>query len=103
MNGIHDMGGMDGFGPVEPKPNEPAFHEAWEGRVFALSTAVGEVMPFSNDEFRYMREQIDPVTYLKASYYEHWLIVMERQLDQTGLVTQDEITARMAELSEENG
>src|SRR2546425_68806 len=32
MNGIHDMGGMHGFGPVEPDPNEPVFHSRWEGR-----------------------------------------------------------------------
>lgn len=102
MNGIHDMGGMDGFGYVEPEPNEPVFHETWEGRVFALSTAMGDMMPFSIDAFRYMREQIDPVTYLKASYYEHWLIVLERQLAETGLVTGGEIAARLAKLSRED-
>jgi nitrile hydratase len=97
MNGIH---GMDGFGVTVQEPNEPVFHQAWEGRVFALSSAMGFMMPFSIDQFRYMREQIDPITYLKASYYEHWLIVLERQLDQTGLVTRDEIAARMGELAE---
>ncbi len=102
MNGIHDMGGMDGFGPVAREPNEPVFHEAREGRVFALSAAMGDVMPFSIGQFRYMREQIDPITYLKASYYEHWLIVLERQLAQVGLVTGDEIAAREAELSRED-
>ncbi len=100
MNGIHDMGGMDGFGVTVQEPNEPVFHQAWEGRVFALSSAMDFMMPFSIDQFRYMREQIDPITYLKASYYEHWLIVLERQLDQTGLVTRDEIVARMGELAE---
>ena len=100
MNGIHDMGGMDGFGLTEQEPNEPVFHQAWEGRVFALSTAMGGMMTFSIDQFRYMREQIDPITYLKASYYEHWLIVLERQLAQTGLVTRNEIVARMAELAQ---
>ena len=100
MNGIHDMGGMDGFGVTVQEPDEPVFHQAWEGRVFALSSAMGFMMPFSIDQFRYMREQIDPITYLKASYYEHWLIVLERQLDQTGLVTRDEIVARMGELAE---
>ncbi len=102
MNGIHDMGGMDGFGPIQPAPHEPTFHEAWEGRVFALSTAMGGMMPFSIDQFRYMREQIDPIAYLKASYYEHWLIVLERQLAETGLVTGGEIAGRMAKLSRED-
>jgi nitrile hydratase len=100
MNGIHDMGGMDGFGITEQEPNEPVFHQAWEGRVFALSTAMDGMMTFSIDQFRYMREQIDPITYLKASYYEHWLIVLERQLAQTGLVARSEIVARMAELAQ---
>ncbi len=99
MNGIHDMGGMDGFGPIEPEANEPVFHEAWEARVLALSMAAGGLMPFSIDEFRYMREQIDPVSYLERSYYEHWLIVLERQLIESDLVSRDEIDARVAELA----
>ena len=37
MDGVHDMGGMDGFGKVEPEPNEPVFHHRWEGRVLAMS------------------------------------------------------------------
>ena len=39
MNGVHDMGGMDGFGKVEPEANEPAFHHPWEGRVMAMALA----------------------------------------------------------------
>ena len=38
---MHDMGGMHGFGPVEPEPNEPPFHERWEGRVLAMQRAMG--------------------------------------------------------------
>ena len=41
MDGVHDMGGMDGFGKVEPEPNEPVFHAAWEGRVLAMQRAMG--------------------------------------------------------------
>lgn len=41
MNGIHDLGGMDGFGPVVPEPDEPVFHADWEGRVFAMVRATG--------------------------------------------------------------
>ena len=39
MNSIHDMGGMDGFGRVEPEANEPVFHAPWEGRVLAMQRA----------------------------------------------------------------
>jgi Nitrile hydratase beta subunit len=28
MNGIHDMGGMHGMGPIQHETNEPAFHES---------------------------------------------------------------------------
>ena len=36
MNGIHDMGGMHGMGPIKYDKNEPVFHERWEGRAWAL-------------------------------------------------------------------
>lgn len=103
MNGIHDMGGMDGFGPVDIEKDAPVFHADWERRVFALSLATGGLMPFTIDEFRYMREQIDPISYLDRSYYEHWLMVLERQLLETGLVTRAEIATRETELSREDG
>ena len=102
MNGIHDMGGMDGFGAVEPEPSEPVFPANWERRVFALSLATGGLMPFTIDEFRFMREQIDPIGYVERSYYEHWLMVLERQLLEAGLVTRAEIAARETELSRED-
>ena len=41
MDGVHDMGGMDGFGKVEAEANEPPFHAPWEGRVLAMQRAMG--------------------------------------------------------------
>jgi nitrile hydratase len=41
MNGPHDLGGMMGFGPINPEPDEPVFHEPWEGRVFGLELSFG--------------------------------------------------------------
>jgi len=35
MNGIHDMGGMQGAGPIAPENDEPVFHERWEKKVLA--------------------------------------------------------------------
>ena len=101
MNGIHDMGGMDGFGPVVPEPDEPVFHEPWEARVFALSLAAGAQMPFTIDAFRHARERIDPVSYLGTSYYEQWLAVLERQVLEAGLVTARELEARQRDLMTE--
>ena len=40
MNGVHDMGGMHGMGPIKPEPNEPVFHEPWEGRVYGLGLSL---------------------------------------------------------------
>ena len=40
MDGAHDMGGVKGFGPVVPEPNEPVFHGDWERRAFALTVAM---------------------------------------------------------------
>lgn len=101
MNGVHDLGGMDGFGPVEPEPDEPVFHAEWEKRVFALDQAMGRHLPTTIEAWRHMREQIDPVTYLTASYYEHWLMVLERQIFEQGLVGPEELKKRMAELAKE--
>ena len=41
MNGGQDLGGVHGFGPVEPEQNEPVFHADWEKRAFALTLAMG--------------------------------------------------------------
>src|SRR5690242_2088034 len=64
MNGVHDMGGMDGFGKVEIEPNEPVFHEKWEGRVMALVRAMGAAGAFNIDTGRFYREALPPPVYL---------------------------------------
>ena len=77
MNGIHDLGGMHGFGRVLVLPNEPVFHEAWQRRVFGVvSVALG--MGIANvDRFRHAIERLDPVEYLGAGYYGRWLGALE--------------------------
>ena len=70
MNGIHDMGGMHGFGPIVREENEPVFHHDWEGRVFAIRLATPVPIPGGS---RNNIEQMDPAAYLTTSYYEKWL------------------------------
>ena len=66
MNGIHDMGGMHGFGPVRREENEPVFHEPWEGRLFGMQMS-GMVPLFpSGDAARYALEQLDPAEYVSC-------------------------------------
>src|SRR5215207_10623774 len=64
MDGIHDMGGMDGFGSVYPEPNEPVFHEHWEGRVLALNRAMGASGTWTIDTGRFGIELLPPDVYL---------------------------------------
>jgi nitrile hydratase len=84
MDGIHDLGGMHGFGPVEIEPHEPLFHAPWEGRVFALSGVAIAAAGHNVDKFRHAIERIDPVTYLTAGYYGRWLRAIETLLSDAG-------------------
>ena len=93
MNTIHDMGGMHGFGRIEPEPNEPAFHADWERRVFALVTAVPFAVPFGDDSLRPAIEGTPPAEYLTSTYYELWLRGVTRLLLEAGAVTPDELAS----------
>lgn len=91
MNGVHDMGGMDGFGKVEPEPNEPVFHADWEARVMAMNRAMGATGAWNIDMSRYSREILPPEIYLTSSYYRKWLLGLEQMLLERDLVGADEI------------
>ena len=91
MNGIHDMGGMHGLGPVEAEPNEPVFHAPWEGRAFAMNIASGAWRKWNTDAGRYQIEVIPAAEYLRMSYYEKWTVRLEELLIKAGLVTRQEI------------
>jgi nitrile hydratase subunit beta len=91
MNGIHDMGGMHGFGPVAPERDEPVFHGDWEGRVLALNRAMGYARLWNIDESRAAIEVLPPDVYLTRSYYEKWLLRLEQLLIERGLVGADEM------------
>jgi nitrile hydratase beta subunit len=96
MNGVHDMGGMDGFGKVEPEPNEPMFHEAWESRVMAMVRAMGAQGAFNIDASRFQRESLPPEVYLASSYYKKWFLALEKHLDALGMAGRDEVAAAHA-------
>ena len=93
MNGIHDMGGMDGFGKVEVEPNEPPFHERWEGRVLAMVRSMGYAGAWHIDQSRYAQETLPPQVYLSVSYYQRWQLAMEKNLVTRGYVTAEELAA----------
>jgi nitrile hydratase beta subunit len=93
MNGAQDLGGMHGFGPVMPEPNEPVFHAEWEKRSFALTLAMGMPAGWNIDQSRFARENRDPAEYLTMSYYQIWFAALETMLKQRALVAEDEIAA----------
>ncbi len=80
------MGGMEGFGPVDPTEDGRAFHADWEARVFALNTALIRRQAYTLDEFRDAIEHLAPERYLASSYYERWLEALEGLAVKKGLV-----------------
>jgi nitrile hydratase len=95
MNGPHDMGGVAGFGPVIPEPNEPAFHAEWERRVFAMTLAMGAPGRWNIDESRSARERTPD--YLSRTYFQIWLAGLEKLMAERGLVSCAEIDAGHAQ------
>jgi nitrile hydratase subunit beta len=91
VNGVHDMGGMDGFGKVEPEPNEPMFHEEWEGHVLAMMRALSNAGAFNIDMSRFAQESLPPRVYLSSSYYERWFRALENLLIAKGYVGTKEV------------
>jgi nitrile hydratase subunit beta len=98
VDGVHDMGGMAGFGTVRGPGVDEVFHEVWERRVFALQLLTG-YLGLRAGNGRAIREEMDPVAYLAASYYERWLYSAEQGLLAKGTVTTDELASWQARVA----
>jgi len=95
MDGIHDLGGMSGFGPVEVERDEPVFHEAWEALAFALNAlGIAALGTYNADEYRHAVERMDPAHYLAVTYYERALTGAATLLVEKGVVSRDELETR---------
>ncbi len=77
MNGVFDLGGTDGFGPVNHVAEEPPFRSEWEKSAVAMFFPVFRAGWLGIDEFRHGVERMDPVDYLTSPYYNHWVHTME--------------------------
>jgi len=93
MDGVHDMGGMHGFGKVEPEENEPVFHAGWEGRCLALNRAMGAIGAWTIDEGRAGIEELPPDVYLASSYYGKWALRLHNMVVARGFAGADELAA----------
>ena len=91
MNGVHDFGGMHGYGSIAPEPNEPPFHADWEKRALALTLAMGATGQWNIDMSRSARESLPPRQYLGSSYYEIWIAALEKLMLARQLVHRDEL------------
>ena len=91
MNGVHDMGGMHGMGPIVPEKDEPVFHSRWEARVYALHRAMAAWRKWNIDTGRHEIELLPAEDYLRMSYYEKWFARLLTLLVKTGTVTRAEL------------
>ena len=98
MDGVHDMGGRQGFGRVRYAPDAPVFHADWERRVFGLFFTTFAAGIFNIDEIRRAIERMAPAEYLESSYYEHWLHALETLMVEKGVLAADALQRRRAEL-----
>jgi nitrile hydratase len=94
MNGVHDLGGTDGLGPVRVEEDEPVWHADWEKAAFALFPTNAVKGFFGVDEFRYGIEQMHPAEYLLSTYYEHWMHAAEHYAVKAGVIDPDELEKR---------
>src|SRR6185312_15541846 len=93
MDGMHDLGGRQGFGAVRYRPDARAFHEAWEVRVNSLYAFAVRRGIFNMDEYRHAIERMEPRHYLTASYYERSLTSLATLLVEKGILTREDWSA----------
>ena len=94
MDGIHDLGGKQGYGRVRYTLDATAFHNAWEVRVNSLYAFAVRSGIFNMDEYRHAIERMDPRHYLTASYYERSLTSLATLCVEKGVLTREELEGR---------
>ncbi|KAB1190443.1 nitrile hydratase subunit beta [Haloferax sp. MBLA0076] len=90
MDGIHDMGGMHGFGAV-PTSDDVQFHAQWERETYAMMKLLGMQGQFNTHQMRATVERMAPKVYLESTYFERWLTGIEDRLLEDGVLSQEEL------------
>ena len=92
MDSVHDLGGKQGFGPIDVDEVEIPFHADWEGRMWAIAQCARSP-DWTIDWWRHVRELIDPVDYLSRPYFDSWAQTHIAAFIDSGSFTLDEIIA----------
>ena len=98
MDGIHDMGGMQGFGHVQQLTAAPPFAQPWEGKAFVIGALAPRISGTNLHAFRHAIERVPPREYL-VGYWNRWTIGAQTLMEESGIVTDEEVRARAARLS----
>lgn len=93
MDGPHDLGGKEGFGPIDTDEVETPFHHDWEGRMWGIVRCPGGAPGVTLDWWRHIRELIDPVDYLTRPYFDSWAQTELASYINAGVITLDEVKA----------
>lgn len=102
MDGIHDMGGQDGWGTVAIDPDEQVFAAPWEGRAFAIGAMSAGLTGTNLDAFRHSLERLHPLDYLSDGYYGRWLACAELLFVDHGVLPEGAVDARARNMLGEN-
>ena len=103
MDGVHDLGGREGFGPIQGLGDGRPFHEEWEMRAFGLAQAAAGDSDWSIDWFRHCRELIVPADYLTRSYFDHWLLTLAAEMIDVGYITLAELKSGASTFTPQSG
>lgn len=90
-DGVHDMGGKQGFGPVDVNEPEKPFHHEWEGREWGISQSQAGAPDWTIDWWRHIRELIMPCDYLERPYFDSWAQTDLAGYINSGLISIDEV------------
>ncbi len=94
MDGTHDLGGRQGFGPVRHTLDAAVFHANWERRINALYGLAVRQGIFNMDEYRHAIERMEPRHYMAAGYYERTLTSLATLCVEKGVVSLDDLQQR---------
>ena len=93
MDGVHDLGGKQGFGLIDRAHEDDPYHGDHDARAYGLSVSLRAERAYPIDWFRHVRELVDPVDYLTRPYFDSWLQTSVALAVDGGDLTLEEVTS----------